>query len=185
MMQVSERIGLSVSGISYYLNKFKISRRSISNATYNIYETKFHKKPFKLKKKLSRADFELKIAGIMLYWGEGAKTSDVVQFTNSDPDMIRLFLKFLRDICGVSKKRLRAIIHLYTDQDRIFLEKYWSSITNIPREQFYKSHVHVGKIGTYKNKSRYGTLAINYSDKRLLNVILSWIQEAREQMIKN
>ena len=177
MMQIAERLDLSVSGIKYYLDKLGIKRRSISDAVTNIYRTKFKKKPFLLKRNLSQKDKELKIAGIMLYWGEGAKSGNVVKFTNSDPEMIKLFLKFMRNICGISESRLKALVHLYTDQDHDFVEKYWSSITKIPREHFYKSYIHPGKIGTYKNKSPLGTFVLNYSDKRLLRLILSWIQE--------
>jgi len=38
----------------------------------------------------------LHLMGCMLYWAEGAKKRNSVYFVNSDPDMHRLFMRFLR-----------------------------------------------------------------------------------------
>lgn len=183
MMQIAQQFNLSVSTVRYWLEKSNIKRRSVSEAITNLHVIKFHKKPFKLKESLSAIDKELKVSGIMLYWGEGAKNGNTVKFTNSDPEMIKIFLNFLRDICGISESRLKALVHMYPDQDKNKLEQFWSNATKIPLSRFYKSYIHKGKIGTYKNKSKYGTLAINYSDKKLLKIILFWIEEYKVKLI--
>lgn len=183
MMQIAQQFNLSVSTVRYWLEKNNIKRRSVSEAITNLHVIKFHKEPFKLKGSLSALDRELKISGVMLYWGEGAKNGNTVKFTNSDLEMIKVFLNFLRNICGISESRLKVLVHMYPDQDKNKLEQFWSNITNIPPNRFYKSYIHQGKIGTYKNKSKYGTLAINYSDKKLLKIILSWIEEYKMKLI--
>jgi len=175
MVQIAERLNISPSSVRYCLDKGDIQRRDIGEAINSWYFTKLNKKPFQLKLKLSFNDQKLKIAGIMLYWGEGSKTGNTVKFSNSDPDMTRIFLLFLRNICGIREERLKALIHVYPDLNEKKLKLFWSKVTNIPIKNFYKSHVHKGKKGTYKNKTRYGTLAISYSDKRLLQTILNWI----------
>jgi hypothetical protein len=38
----------------------------------------------------------LHVAGCMLYWAEGAKDRNQIRFTNSDPEMARFFVGFLR-----------------------------------------------------------------------------------------
>jgi hypothetical protein len=138
--------------------------------------------PFQLKKTLSRKDEDLKIAGIMLYWGEGSKTGNAVKFANSDPEMIIVFINFLTRICGISQNRLKVLIHMYPDQNEKELKEFWSRTTGVPLERFYKSHVHQGKTGTYKRKSIYGTLAVSYSDKKLLNVLLLWIDQYKREL---
>ncbi len=142
--------------------------------------TKFHKKPARIKENLSIEDEKLRLLGVMLYWAEGCKGRGTVKFVNSDPDMIRLFLRFLREICGIWENRLKLLIHMYPDQDEDMLVEFWSNTTKVPRENFYKSFTHVGKGGTYKRKSSYGTLTVNYSDKKLLDRINLWIGEWRE-----
>lgn len=176
-VQISQKLNIPVSTINYHLSKSNIEKRSISEAITAINTTKFGKKSFVLRENLSQNEEELKIAGIMLYWGEGAKSGSTVKFTNSDPFMIQVFLNFLRKICGIHEERLKAILHLYPDQNKFSLLKYWSKTTKIPLERFYKTNIHKGKIGTYKTKSSYGTICINYSDKRLLQSILTWIEQ--------
>ena len=39
----------------------------------------------------------LHVMGCMLFWAEGSKSRNSVKFTNSDPDMLRLFVRFLRE----------------------------------------------------------------------------------------
>jgi hypothetical protein len=175
MAQIANKLKLSSSVIRYWLDKNKIPRRSRSEAINSWYLTELHKKPFQLKTKFSYSDENLKTAGIMLYWGEGAKSENVVKFTNSDPAMIKVFLQFLRNICGIDESRLKALVHIYPDHNEKELILFWIKKTGIPKNQFYKSYLHERKKGTYKNKSEWGTLTINYPDKRLLAVILEWI----------
>jgi len=182
MAQIADRLNISFSAVRYCLDRNDIKRRNISDAITNLHRTKFHRKPFQLKQKLSKKDLELRIAGAMLYWGEGNKSGGTVKFTNSDYMMIKVFLKFLREICGVEKKRIKALVHLYPDHDEKKIVKFWSSVTEIPVSRFYPSYIHQGGKGTYRNKSLYGTLALSYSDKKLLGQILSWIEEYKEKL---
>jgi hypothetical protein len=147
-----------------------------------LHATKFGKKQCCIKHDLSLEDEKLRIAGVMLYWGEGTKSGNSVVFSNSDPDMVKLFLKFLRKICGVEEKRLRILIHAYGDQDENQLRLFWSDSTHIPSEQFSKTFIHKGKRGTYKTLSEHGTISLRYSDKSLLNIINNWIVEYRMPM---
>ena len=185
MMQIAKRFHISPTTVQTYLAKAGIQRRTVGEAITQLHRSKFHKKPFLLRSILSKRDEELKIAGTMLYWGEGAKHYGTVQFANSDPEMIKVFVRFLRGICGVSEPRLRALIHHYPDQNGEMLRDFWSSITRIPKENFYKATIHRGRTGTYKKKSPHGTLAINYSDTALLHVILSWIDEYKQRIQKD
>ncbi len=175
--QIASSLGVSRYKISSILQQNQIARRSISEGVTNAYITRFNKRPFSLKQSLTLRENELKIAAIMLYWGEGAKTGSVVNFANSNPEMIRVFLLFLREICGIDEGRLKVILHLYPDQNQEAVEDFWRVTTGIKAEKFYPSHIHIGKQGTYKTKSPYGTAAINYPDKKLLKTILSWIRE--------
>lgn len=181
---VSTKLNLPESTVVYYLKKHGIQRRTRSEAINHLYVTRFGKKPYKLKQSLSPKDQKLKTAAIMLYWGEGTKGRDTVCFTNSNPEMIRIFLLFLREICGVSEERLRALVHAYPDHDLNYLENFWSKTTGIVPENFNRAYLHIGKKGTYKNKSQYGTISISYSDKKLLDQILFWIEEFKKEFGK-
>ncbi len=121
----------------------------------------------------------------MLYWAEGAKytpdmRSAVIDFVNSDPRMVKLFLNFLRIICGVDEKRLRVLLYCYANQDIEFLKKYWYKVTEINFKQFTKPYVREDFLPEKSGKMRYGLVHIRYYDKKLLIQIYNWINEYLE-----
>lgn len=182
MQQIAEELKVSSSGVRHHLIKHGVARRSLSEAIFSLNTTKFGKEPFHLKSNLTASDKELLIAGTMLYWGEGTKGRGTVNFVNSNPEMIVIFLKFLRKICGISESRLKALIHLYPDHNEEDLINFWSKVTEIHQTRFYRSFVHEGRVGTYKRRSEYGTLSISYADKKLLTTILAWIVQIKSKL---
>ncbi len=143
---------------------------------------RFKRKPvsFLIKKNLSYKDRQLKVAGIMLYWAEGnkeCKRNFTIDFSNSDSQMIELFLRFLREICGVDEKRLRVLLYCYADQDIKNIRKYWQKITKISSTQFTKPYVRKDFRPEKSGKMKYGLAHIRYSDKKLFLKIQDWIRE--------
>jgi len=135
-----------------------------------------------LKQDLSFQEEKLKIAGIMLYWTEGSKPNPTnrirtVDFANSNPRMIRLFLRFLRQICGIDESRLRLYLYCYANQNPETLKRYWHRVTNIPLTQFTKPYIREDFLPEKSGKMRYGLVHIRYSDKKLLLQIERWIEE--------
>jgi hypothetical protein len=180
--QIADNLRLASSKVRYILSKFSVEKRSISEAIKHLNVTKFKKGSFRIKSSFNNYEEKLKIAGVMLYWGEGTKNGNSVAFSNSNPDMIFLFLKFLRKVCNVSEKRIRALLHIYENQDELELKKYWAKKMKIPLDQFSKSFLHKKKKGSYRKNSEFGTISLRYSDKELLRIINSWIKEYIEKL---
>ena len=107
--------------------------------------TWFARKPlsFSLKSKLSPEERKLKVIGIILYWGEGYKATKAigVDFANSDSSMIFIFLKFLREVCGVNEDKLRIYLYCYSNQNIDKIRRYWSRLLKVPIKQFSKPYV--------------------------------------------
>jgi transcriptional regulator with XRE-family HTH domain len=85
-------------------------------------------------------DRELLIAGAIAYWCEGAKSkphrrSDRVVFINSDPDLIRFFLRFL-DATGTARASLSFRIYIHENADADAAQRFWLEITEAMPEQF-------------------------------------------------
>ena len=175
MKQISDRLCMSCPKVRYSLEIQGINRRNHSDSSQMLHSTKFGKKQCLVKRSFSEDEDKLRIAGTMLYWGEGTKQGGSVVFSNSDPQMIRFFLSFLRTICNIDEKRLRILLHIYDDQKEDELKKFWSKITDIPKAQYSKTTFHRNTKGTYKKKSVYGTVSLRYSDKKLLDIINNWI----------
>lgn len=178
VQQIIETFSVSQRHVQKILDSEGVARRSISEAIRVHHMTKFGKKNFVIKENLTAEEHHLKVAGVMLYWGEGAKERGTVTLANSDPKMIQLFMRFLRRICGVIEERIHAGIHYYPDHDPAKLIAFWSGVIDIPPEQFHKPYLHLPKeTGTYRKPSIYGTVLINYSDVLLLQLIRSWMVE--------
>jgi hypothetical protein len=71
----------------------------------------------------------------MLYWGEGSKGRNEVALTNADPDMLRFFLRFLRESYGVGDESLRLIVncHLGNGLSLDEIERWWLAELALPR----------------------------------------------------
>ena len=173
--QIALRLKLTSYFVRKILKKKKVRFRHQSEATRLLHMTKYRKQIFKLLGHLTLSQEKLKIAGTMIYWGEGTKGGNSVVVSNSDPDMAVIFLKFLRIICGISEDLLRAVLYYYQNQNEKDLKVFWSKKTKIPLSQFSKSFLHGGARHSYKHLSPFGTISIRYSDKKLLDTIKSWI----------
>jgi DNA invertase Pin-like site-specific DNA recombinase len=86
---------------------------------------------------------EVLLLGGALYWAEGAKSKpwerrENVVFCNSDPSVIRFFLRFCREI-GVDRAQLRARLQIHVTADVAAAEAYWRDVTGLPSEQFHRT----------------------------------------------
>ncbi|MEU8583403.1 hypothetical protein [Streptomyces abikoensis] len=86
---------------------------------------------------------ELFLVGVGLYWSEGTKSkahrpSERVNFVNSDPDMIELYLAWLR-LLGVEKDRLRFHLMIHESADVAGAEEFWAGIVGVDARTFCKT----------------------------------------------
>ena len=83
---------------------------------------------------------ELFIAGAIAYWCEGSKNkpgpwNDHVAFTNSDPALIRLFLRFL-EATGTPREDVTFRIYIHESADVASAERFWLDATGASPDQF-------------------------------------------------
>jgi len=174
---IAKQMKVTLDSMFYFFRKHNIKRRSASE-TNNIRFT--NRAPsFNVKKYLSNEEEKLKIAGIMLYWGEGSQWSGetIVDFANSNPVMIKVFLNFLRKICGIDEKKMKVYLYCYGNQDIYKLINYWRKVTGINKSQFTKPYVRSDYRSDKSGKMQYGLIHIRYYDKKLLLTIKKWINE--------
>jgi hypothetical protein len=153
------------------MKKCNILRRSLSESGFLVNDDK---PKFVLKNELSHKEKFLKIAGVMLYCCEGSFKGNGIDFANSDPRIIVLFLKFLRKICGISEKRLSVYLYAFANQNIDNIKLFWSKKTNIPLAQFTRPYIR--RVHNNNNeKMKYGLIKIRYYDKKLLKVLECWL----------
>jgi len=171
---ISDKLHIPFWSLYYFMEKYGIMRRNRSEAAYIAHRLK---PQFQTKTNLTTTEEELKIAGVMLYWAEGTLRGNTVDFANSNPDMVKMFLMFLRQICGINEQRLRVYLYAYPGQNIAGIKKFWSKLTGIPLNQFTKPHIRVSSSSSSHRKLPYGVVHIRYNDKKLLATIAHWINE--------
>ncbi len=179
--EIAEIFKVSIDAMFYFFRKNKIVRRNASERNKVFFQRK--KSSFFLKGNLSLGQEKLKIAGIMLYWGEGSQWSGekIVDFANSKPEMIKLFLCFLREICGIDESKLRVYLYSYEDQDLKKTMNFWSKLTKIPLKNFSKPYIRKDFKVEKSGKMEYGLVHIRYYDKKLLLLIKQWIEQYAQE----
>jgi transcriptional regulator with XRE-family HTH domain len=122
------------------------------------------------------------VAGCMLYWAEGAKERNQLQFSNSDPAMARFFVDFLKKHFDLGGDEIRITCHLYADhlKRQHEIEQYWLDALDLPRTSLRKSVVNV--YSKYSKRKRvgnvpYGTCRVVVSRTRVVQTIFGAIQE--------
>jgi hypothetical protein len=119
-----------------------------------------------------------KISLSMLYLGEGSKTRrGSIMFGNSDPEIIKIFLRMLRYCYNIDEEKFRCTLQCRADQDIKTLEKFWSKATNIPLEKFYKARIDPRTIGKISKKPDYkGVCRIDYFSAHIYNELMAIIE---------
>ena len=143
-------------------------------------------------KTLSKKD--LFLLGVSLYWAEGykrpimkngkAKTHHPVSMTNSDPYLIKIFLRFLREICKVPEEKISANVRIYEHQNANYLLDFWSKTTGIAPSKlktfYYKTNKSNQDTGSFYTLP-YGTIQIRVNNTELYHKIMGWIEGLTKQ----
>jgi hypothetical protein len=128
---------------------------------------------------------DLFICGVVLYWAEGFKKESLAGFANSDPRMIKLFLRWLRESCHIPESHIKPRIglnesHRHRTKE---VEKYWSGVAEIPLNRFQKPFYQKVKwVKQYENPEDYfGVLRIRVAKSTdFLRKIHGWISGVSE-----
>jgi len=77
--------------------------------------------------------------GVALYWAEGAKRSNFFSITNSDVDMLNLFVRWLEKFVNISRTDLHLQLYIHKPFKHENWEQYWVSKLGIQKDSFRKT----------------------------------------------
>lgn len=180
MMQISKKLGCSQRKIAYWMREYGIERRTQSQAVYLIYNP--NGDPFKIKQPQTSEEYILFGLGVGLYWGEGSKSNkNAVRLGNTDPGIIKCFIKFLTELCSVNVDSLKFGLQIFSDLGPSLCLKYWVDQLGLPESQFYKPVITKSdSIGTYRVKNEYGVVTIYFGNTKLRNYLVNQIAEVAQ-----
>lgn len=93
----------------------------------------------------------LELALSMLYLGEGSKSTQT-SMGNSNPEIVKFFLKCLQILYEIKPSDLKYYLHLRSDQDGEKMKKYWSNKIKVPVNKFsYTKDRRTAKSKTFQN----------------------------------
>ena len=191
--EIAKRINVSKSSVSYWVRDIILTD-----------EQKFKLKPsgnwfngakadkdkwLKIRKEFQNRGRELSknkdidfISGCMLYWAEGAKSQNALTFVNSDPNMAKFFLNFVRKFFNVRSDKIGISCNCYLDMGLTIedIENYWLSILELPKDCLRKAYIDRRPKSSTKygnRKSTYGTVRISIGDFSIVQTIYGAIQE--------
>jgi hypothetical protein len=120
----------------------------------------------------------LHLAGCMLFWAEGAKQRNGVYFVNGDPNMMRLFARFLREEMGIKDDEFALRIHCHTnDPDEMRrIEQYWADLLGLPLSCIRKTYVIKGE-SSKPHRMKNGVCDLRVHSTELVQHIYGAIQE--------
>jgi len=210
-LQISQAIGAPKSTLSYWLKNIKISKQAQEKISKRAYAKSVEalikrnknqtviadlKAQDILKKSAAEAkkliNNKLFVAGVSLYWAEGYKKGAYgskyksVDFTNSDPEMIKVMMNFFRKFCKLKENKFKLLLMAHSNMN---IEKsilFWSDITKLPISQFTKTQTAISKSSKFKrsiNSLLHGTIHIRIYDVAMFYKIIGWINGLKNNLI--
>jgi hypothetical protein len=118
----------------------------------------------------------------MLYWAEGSKGRNAIQFCNSDPRMVRFFRRFLGESLGFPDERIVMSLNVYTNNGLSIeqIERYWLDELQLPKTCVRKhtlNHTPTSSSGRARNKLPFGVCTLRVHSTAGLQHIYGAIQE--------
>lgn len=131
---------------------------------------------------------ELLLVGSALYWAEGYKraiirngqavTHHPISFTNSDPLLVRMFLRFLRECLQVADEKIKADLRIFPHQEGRIIQRYWQSQTGISSKNFSRIYTGISLSSRGKrpfNRLSHGVIQIRVANTPLFHTIMGYI----------
>jgi transcriptional regulator with XRE-family HTH domain len=192
MREIERRLGVARSTVSAWVREIELTDHqreeiharglSARSRARRIYYRARRRRSQDEGRAQARRQEALHVAGCMLFWAEGSRQRNVVQFTNSDPSMMAFFVRFLRNYFELPNEALRVACNLFADHEEIprEIEDFWLSTLGLPRSCLTKTMVN--KYSPYskrtrKNKLPYGTCKMTVCRTDLVQHIYGAIQE--------
>ncbi len=177
--EIARKYKLATSTVQSWFKKYAIKTRSISEGVYLKHNPKGD--PFSFRKPKNIQESFLSGLGVGLFWGEGTKAkSTSIRLGNTDPDLIRQFVRFLDTILGIPKNKLKFSLQIFSDMNPIAAQQFWIKYLKVSDSQFTKTTITKSRgLGTYKTKTKYGVLIVYFHNKKARDFMIGMLESLR------
>ena len=198
MGEIAKTLGVAKSSVSYWVRDIALTRNqkeklNKNGHSINAIEKRRIARISNTQRKrevimkdagdevLRLLDEPLWCIGVALYWGEGGKTQQTARVANSDPAVIKIMMQFFELYSGVKKEAYHGHVHTFSHLNAPRAEKYWSSISGIPMNKFYKTYSKQSSASKKKRETLpYGTFQIYLHNSDFFFRLMGWIEKLKE-----
>ena len=175
--EIAASAGLSTRKIREMLSDNNIIIRGHKEASY--LKNNRLGDPFDILTELTPEEEHLKAMALGLYLTEGnTKNKNSIRFSNSDPALVKIFVKFLKVICGVDNGKIKMSLIVYPDVSIKATKEYWVKFLGLSQKGFTKTTVLRNRNNhSTKKHSEFGTITIYVHNTKLLGIIKEWARE--------
>jgi len=147
--KIAKQLGVSQSSVSVWVRNVKLTNTQkdallIKNPSNRRkwsedWSNKFREKRIysqNLGARIAETEDKLYAFGCALYWAEGSKSKNSVTLTNSDSNMMKFFVNFLRIKFGVSDEEFKISINCYLNDGLTMeeIQNFWLNLLKLPKE---------------------------------------------------
>ncbi len=106
-----------------------------------------------------------------------------MSLTNSDPELVKMFLRFLKEYCEVPDGRIKISIRMFAHQNEKELKEFWSRQAGIKVSNFGKSYQGISRSSMGRrpyNRLEHGVVQITVADTNLFHKIMGYIEKLKK-----
>lgn len=111
--------------------------------------------------KINNSKETIELALALLYLGEGFKKSPKTGMGNTDPLILKFFLKIMLTIYKIDMQKIRFELHIRADQNPELIKNYWAKELEAPKDRFKSVSIDKRTIGKISYKDYKGVCVID------------------------
>ena len=208
--EILKQIPVAKSTVSLWLRDVGLSKQQHQRLTEKRYAAILRGGQAKKEQRLQRtrdiyeaaerevthiSEEQLWILGVGLYWAEGSKEKEHqpgsnMIFNNSDPAMIKVFLKWLVEVCKVGPENITLEIYIHENSINHVksVQNHWSEVTGFPVASLQRVYYKQNKIRTNRKNIGnlyYGSLRVKVNaSSALLRRVAGWTRGIVRELVK-
>jgi hypothetical protein len=124
------------------------------------------------------------LAGVVLYWAEGAKSRNALEMANTDPRALRFFVNWVRRYLS-SDAEFSIQMHLHEGNDEAAAANYWKRETGLDDARFHRTFIKPRGTGHRKNHLEHGICKVRVRRcADMWNRLMAWVEEVGDVLYK-
>ena len=202
MNEIAQVLGAAKSSVSYWVRDIKLTQKQqqgLSKRGRSIASVE-KRRMARIQNTQNKRDAIMRLAqqeaptllrdslwcaGVALYWGEGGKTQHTVRIANSDPAVIEVMMKFFKKFSHISFDKYHGHIHTFSDANIKMSVSYWSKVSGIPRDKFYRTYVKQSVASKNKRQTLpYGTFQIYIHSTEFFFRMMGWLEGYKKHLLQ-